>query len=79
VAQQAVQQGGHRWVVIWVVLAAQVLDREDGVGGQPRGLGQARHQGAQVAARALLQAVCLCGVILVNLGQGYQHPRSCSR
>jgi hypothetical protein len=31
--QQVVQQGGHRWVVIRVVLRAEVLDGEDGIGG----------------------------------------------
>jgi hypothetical protein len=36
VVQQVVQQGGHRWVVIRVVLRAEVLDGEDGVGGDAR-------------------------------------------
>jgi hypothetical protein len=31
--QRVVQQGGHRRVVIWMVLRAEVLDGEDGVGG----------------------------------------------
>jgi hypothetical protein len=38
VVQQVVQQGGHRWVIIRVVLRAEVLDWEDGVGGDARPL-----------------------------------------
>jgi hypothetical protein len=36
VVQQVVQQGGHRWVVIRVVLRAEVLDGKDRVGGDAR-------------------------------------------
>jgi hypothetical protein len=38
VVQQVVQQGGHRWVVVRMVLRAEVLDGEDGVGRDARPL-----------------------------------------
>jgi hypothetical protein len=46
--QQVVQQGGHRWVVIRVVLRAEVLDGEYGVGGDTRPL---RHLRARTSAQ----------------------------
>jgi hypothetical protein len=56
VVQQVVQQGGHRWVVIRVVLRADVFDGEDRVGGDARPL---RHLRAR-NSRKMTSYSCIC-------------------